>query len=81
MSKNLCLIDWYIVHYIALWSTFIPCSKSYNETRLGLESQIKRNPYTKWFLITKENIKLSPVTITLQIFEFQIQFKFDLILA
>ena len=49
-------------HYIALGSTFIPCPKSYNQTRLGLEFQIKRNPYTKRILITKENIKLSPVT-------------------
>ena len=47
-------------HYIALGSTFIPCPKSYNQARLGLEFQTKRNPYTKQILITKENIKLSP---------------------
>ena len=47
-------------HYIALRSTFIPCPKSYNQTRLGLEFQTKRNPYTKWILIIKENIKLPP---------------------
>ena len=49
-------------HYIALGSIFIPCVKSYNQTRLGLEIQTKRNPYTKRILITKENIKPSPVT-------------------
>jgi hypothetical protein len=49
-------------HYIVLGSTFIPCPKSYNQTWLGLEFQIKRNLYTKRILITKENIKLSPVT-------------------
>ena len=49
-------------HYIALGSTFIPCPKNYNQTRLGLKFQIKRKPYTKRILITKENIKLSPVT-------------------
>jgi len=49
-------------HYIALGSTFIPCPKSYNQTQLGFEFQIKWNPYTKQILITKENIKLSPVT-------------------
>jgi len=49
-------------HYIALGSTFIPCPKSYNQTRLGLKFQIKRKLYTKRILITKENIKLSPVT-------------------
>ena len=38
--------------YIALGSTFIPCPKSYNQTRLGLEFQIKWNPYTKRTLIT-----------------------------
>ena len=38
--------------YIALGSTFIPCPKSYNQTQLGLEFQIKRNPYTKRTLIT-----------------------------
>jgi len=48
--------------YITLGSTFILCSKSYNQTRLGLKFQIKRNPYTKRILITKENIKLSPIT-------------------
>jgi len=47
---------------MALGSTFIPCPKSYNQTRLGLEFQIKRNSYTKRILITKENIKLSLVT-------------------
>ena len=45
---------------MALGSTFIPCPKSYNQTRLGLEFQTKRNPYTKQILITKENIKLPP---------------------
>jgi len=60
MSKNLCLIDWLIFYYRALGSTFIPCSKSNNQTRLGLEFQIKRNPYTKRTLTTKENIKLPP---------------------
>jgi len=45
-------------HYIALESTFIPCLKSYNQTRLGLEFQAKRNPYTKRIIITKENIKV-----------------------
>jgi len=60
MSKNLCLIDWSIVDYKALGSTFIPCSKSYNRTRLGLKFQIKRNPYTKRILMTQENIKLLP---------------------
>jgi len=45
---------------MALGSTFIPCPKSYNQTRLGLEFQTKRNPYTKRLLITKENIKLPP---------------------
>jgi len=49
-------------HYIALGSTFIPCPKSYNQTRLGLKFQIKRKSYTKRILITKENIKLPPVT-------------------
>ena len=49
-------------HYIALGSTFIPYPKSYNQTRLGLKFQIKRKPYTKRILITKENIKLPPVT-------------------
>jgi len=49
-------------HYIALGSTFLPCPKSYNQTRLGLKFQIKRKSYTKRILITKENIKLSPVT-------------------
>ena len=49
-------------HYIALGSTFIPCPKSYNQTRLGLKFQIKRKPYTKRILITKDNIKLPPVT-------------------
>ena len=47
---------------MALGSTFIPYPKSYNQTQLGLEFQIKRNPYTKRILITKENIKLSLVT-------------------
>ena len=47
-------------HYIALGSTFIPCPKSYNQTRLGLEFQTKRNPYTERILIAKENIKLPP---------------------
>ena len=47
-------------HYIALGSIFIPCLKSYNQTRLGFEFQTKRNPYTKRILITKENIKLPP---------------------
>jgi len=58
MSKNLCLIDRYISHYIALGSTFIPCPKSYNQTRLGLKFQIKRKPNIKRILITKENVKL-----------------------
>jgi len=49
-------------HYIALGSTFIPCPKSYNQTRLGLKFQNKRKSYTKQILITEENIKLSPVT-------------------
>ena len=49
-------------HYIALGSTFIPCPKSYNQTRLELKFQIKRKPYTKRILITKENIKLPPIT-------------------
>ena len=49
-------------HYIALGSTFIPYPKSYNHTRLGFKFQIKRNPYTKRTLTTKENIKLSFVT-------------------
>jgi hypothetical protein len=49
-------------HYIALGSTFIPCPKSYNQTRLGLKFQIKWKPYTKRILITKENFKLSPVS-------------------
>jgi len=49
-------------HYIALGSTFVPCPKSYNQTWLGLKFQTKRNPYTKQILITKENIKPSPVT-------------------
>jgi len=49
-------------HYIALGSTFIPSSKSYNQTRLGLKFQIKWKPYTKRILTTKENIKLSTVT-------------------
>ena len=35
-------------------------SKGYNQTRLGLKFQIKRNPYTKRILITKESIKLPP---------------------
>ena len=35
---------------------------SNNQTRLGLEFQIKRNPYTKRTLITKKNIKLSSTT-------------------
>ena len=43
--------------YKALGSTFIPRSKSYNQTRLGLEFQIKQNPYTKRFKITTENIE------------------------
>jgi len=47
---------------MALGSTFIPCPKSYNQTQLGFEFLIKRNPYTKRILITKENIKLSSVT-------------------
>ena len=49
-------------HYIALGSTFIPCPKSNNQTRLVLKFQIKRKPHTKRILITKENIRLSPVT-------------------
>ena len=44
-------------HYISLGSTFIPRPKSYNQTRLGLQFQIKRNPYTKRTLTIKENIK------------------------
>ena len=60
MSKTcVWLIDWFF-HYITLGSIFIPCPKSYNQTRLGLEFQTNRNPYTKWILITKENIKLPP---------------------
>ena len=47
-------------YYIALGSTFIPCPKSYNQTRLGFEFQTKQNPYTRRTLITKENIKLPP---------------------
>ena len=47
-------------HYIALGSIFILYPKSHNQTRLGLEFQTKRNPYTKRILITKENIKLPP---------------------
>jgi len=47
-------------HYIALGSIFILCLKSYNQTRLGLKFQTKRNPYTKRILITKENIKPPP---------------------
>ena len=46
-------------NYKALGSTFIPCSKSYNQTRLGLELQINRNSYTKRIKISMENIKLS----------------------
>jgi len=57
MSKNLCLIDWLIFYYKALGSTFRPCSKSYNQTRLGLKFQTKENPYTK--RITKEATKPS----------------------
>ena len=49
-----------MIHYIALGSIFIPCLKSYNQTRLGLEFQTKQNPYTKRILLTKENIKLPP---------------------
>ena len=49
-------------HYTALGSTFMPCPKNYNQTRLGLKFQIKRKPYKKRILITTENIKLSPVT-------------------
>ena len=36
-----------------------PIPKSYNQTRLELEFQFTRNPYTKQTLITMENIKLS----------------------
>jgi len=43
-------------------SRFIPCPKSYNQTRLELEFQIKQNPYIKRTLINKENIKLSSTT-------------------
>jgi len=43
-------------HYIALGSTFITYPKSYNQTRLGLKFQIKRKPYTKRILITKETL-------------------------
>ena len=49
-------------YYIALGSTFIPCPKSYSQTRLGLEFQIKQNPYTKRTLIPKDNTKLSSTT-------------------
>jgi len=52
------VFDWLIDHYIALGSTFIPCPKSYNQTRLGLKFQIKWKPYTKRILTTKENIKI-----------------------
>jgi len=55
------VFDWLIdSHYIALGSIFIPCLKSYNQTRLGLKFQTKRNPYTNRILRTKENIKLPP---------------------
>ena len=50
------------IHYIATRSTFIPCSKSYNQRRLELEFQIERNPYTKQTLITMENINVSTTT-------------------
>ena len=50
------------IHYIATGSTFMPCSKSYNQTRLELEFKIERNPYTKQTLITKENINFSTTT-------------------
>ena len=39
-----------------------PVQKNYNQIRLELKFQIKRNPHTKQTLITKENIKLSSTT-------------------
>ena len=39
-----------------------PVQKSYNQTWLGLEFQIERNPYAKQTLTTMENINLSTTT-------------------
>ena len=60
--KNLCLIDC-VSPYIATGSHIYTLpKKGYNQTRLGLEFQIKQNSYTKQTLITMENIKLSSTT-------------------
>ena len=39
-----------------------PIQKSYNQTRLGVEFQIERNPHAKQTLTTMENINLSTTT-------------------
>jgi len=53
--KNLCLIDCVLHRY--------PAQKGYNQTRLGLEFQIKQNSYTKQTLIIMESINYLPQPI------------------
>jgi len=58
---NLCLIDC-VLHCYRV-SYLYPAQKGYNQTRLGLEFQIKQNSYTKQTLITMESINYLPQPI------------------